>query len=235
MNADIDVPLLRLPLFAGLPDDVLARLSAVARATRYQRGAQLFAQGDAPGVLHMLLEGQVGLLGAVEPDSADKPAERTVVEILDAGEAFVAAAVLTGQPYMMGAVALAPCRVLELPREALLDCLRVSPDLSLALMGTMARHFRMLVREVKDLKLKSASERLALYLLGLTPRRDGAAVVRLPHNKTLIAARIGVRPETLSRAFAQLRGHGVTVEGHRVAIADAAALGRFCRESADPT
>ena len=39
------------------------------------------------------------------------------------------------------------------------------------MMGAMARHFRQLVREVKDLKLKSASQRLALYLMGLTPRR----------------------------------------------------------------
>lgn len=233
MNAHADIPILRVPLFAGLPDEVLGRLAASAKVTRCPRGTQLFAQGDQAQVLHVLLDGQVGLLGAVEADAEDKPAERTMVEILDAGEVFVAAAVLTDMPYLMGAVALAPCRLLELPRDALLAELRASPDLSLAMMGAMARHFRMLVQEVKDLKLKSASQRLALYLMGLTARRRGSAIVRLPHNKTLIAARIGVRPETLSRAFAQLRGHGVVVDGHSVAIADLAALGLFCHEGAE--
>lgn len=233
MNAHADISTLRVPLLAGLPDDVLARLAATAKMVRCPRGTHLFTQGEEARVLHFLLEGQVGLLGAVEADAEGKPAERTVVEILDAGEVFIAAAVLTGLPYLMGAVTLAPCRLLELPRDALLAELRASPDLALSMMGAMARHFRMLVREIKDLKLKSAGQRLALYLMGLTTRRRGSVIVRLPHNKTLIAARVGVRPETLSRAFAQLRGHGVVVDGHTVAIADLAALGRFCHEGAE--
>lgn len=229
---EIDV-VARAPLFSGLPDDVLARLAAGARATRVPRNTRLFAQGDEARVLHVLLDGQVGLLGAVEEGSDERPAEQTVVEILDAGEAFVAAAVLTERPYLMGAVTLSPCRLLEIPREALMAELRASPDLALAMLGSLSRHFRMLVREVKDLKLKTASQRLALYLMGLTQRRRGSVILRLPHNKSLIAARIGVRPETLSRAFAQLRGHGVVVDGHTVAIADLAALGRYCHEGTE--
>lgn len=223
----------RAPLFSGLPVEVLERLAACARVTRCPRGTQLFAQGDEALVLHVLLEGQVGLLGSVGGDEGGKAAEQTMVEILDAGEAFVAAAVLTAKPYLMGAVTLSPCRLLEIPRDNLLADLRASPDLALAMLGSMARHFRMLVREVKDLKLKSASQRLALYLMGLTTRRRGSVILRLPHNKSLIAARVGVRPETLSRAFAQLRGHGVVVDGHTVAIADLAALGRHCHEGVE--
>jgi len=223
----------RAPLFAGLPADVLARLAAGARAVRAPRGTKLFDQGDEAQVLHVLLDGQVGLLGGIEAAAGEPPGEQTVVEILDAGEAFVAAAVLTGRPYLIGAMTLSPCRILEIQREALLAELRASPDLSFAVMGSLAKHFRMLVREVKDLKLKTAAQRLALYLLGLTTRRRGSVILRLPHNKGLIAARIGVRPETLSRAFAQLRAHGVVVDGHTVAIADLGALGRFCHEGAE--
>lgn len=226
MTVQVETPVLSAPLFAGLPEDVLARLAANAKVRHCPRGTQLFAQGDEAQVLHVLLAGQVGLVGAVEAESDD----RTVLEILDPGEIFVAAAVLTGRPYLMGAVTLSPCRLLEIPRDSLLADLRASPDLALAMMGAMARHFRQLVREVKDLKLKSASQRLALYLMGLTARRRGSVIIRLPHHKSLIAARIGVRPETLSRAFAQLRGHGVAVDGHTVAIADLAALGRYCHE-----
>ena len=221
---DVDI-LARVPMFAGIDAPTLARMAQVARVVRVPRGMALFSQGDEAKALYVLLEGQIGLSGKVEDLGDD-----TVVEILDAGEAFVAAAVLTGKPYLMGATALAPARALELPRQALLDDLRASPDLALAMLGSLARHFRLLVREIKDLKLKSASQRLALYLLGLTARRRGAVIVRLPHNKGLIAARVGVRPETLSRAFAQLKGRGVVVDGQNVAIADLAALVDYCHE-----
>ncbi len=221
------------PLLADLPADVLARVQAGALTRRVPRGVTLLSQGQPAGALYVLLEGQVGLLAKAEPDGDGRPAEQTMVELLDAGEVFLAAAVLTGRPCLMGAVTLSPCRLLEIPRDVLMTELRASPDLSLAMLATMARHFRMLVREVKDLKLKTASQRLALYLLGLTRRWRGSVILRLPHNKSVIAARIGVRPETLSRAFAHLRGHGLAVDGHSVAIADLNGLCRYCHEGAE--
>ena len=220
----VDV-LSRVPLFAGLEPPLLARLAEAAHVTRAPRGTRLFAQGDQARGLHVLLEGQVGLFAKVEDDGED-----TLLEILDAGEAFIAAAILTGKPYLMTGSALTPIRVLEVPRQVLLDDLRASPDLALAMLGSLARHYRSLVQEVKDLKLTSASQRLARYLLGLTPRRRGTVIVRLPHNKGLIAARVGVRPETLSRAFAQLRAVGVVVDAHNVAIADLTTLAAYCHD-----
>ncbi|CAA7613999.1 cyclic nucleotide-binding domain-containing protein [Magnetospirillum sp. UT-4] len=226
-SGDLEV-LARVPLFSGLPGDVLARIAAQARTKRHPRNAMLFRQGDEALALHVLLEGQVGLMGSVGAEP-----EQTMVEILDAGESFIAAAVLTGKPYLVGAMALTPCRVLELPRGPLLEDLRTTPDLALAMMAALAKHFRMLMREVKDLKLKTASQRLALYLMTLTPRRRGSVILRLPHNKSLIAARVGVRPETLSRAFAHLRSLGVVVDGHTIAVGDLARLGRYCHEGCE--
>lgn len=216
----------QVPLFAGLAAESLPAILSEARVVRHPRGRALFRQGDEARALHVLLEGQVGLTGSVEGGE-------TVVEILDAGEAFIIAAVLTGKPFLMGATALTPCRVLELPREPLLNAIMGSPHLALSMLTSLARHFRMLVREVKALKLQTASQRLAAYLLGLTSRRRGSAILKLPHSKGVIARRIGVRAETLSRVFASLRDQGVVVDGNTVAIVDLARLGRFCHECAD--
>ncbi|OAN60934.1 cyclic nucleotide-binding domain-containing protein [Magnetospirillum moscoviense] len=215
----------RVPLFAGLTPEALVDIAGQSQVSRVPRGATLFRQGDAAKVLHVLLEGQVALMAGVEGGG-----EQTMLEILDSGESFIAAALLTGKPYLMSAMALAPCRLMEIPRDALLTRLRANPDLALAMLASLSRHFRLLIQEVKDLKLKSASQRLALYLMGLTQRRRGSVTLRLPHNKGLIAARVGVRPETLSRAFAHLKGQGVGVDGQMVTIADLARLGRYCHE-----
>lgn len=214
----------RLPLFCDLPPSALAEITVEASVTKYQRTDVIFHQGDIPTALRVVLDGQVGLTGTVTDGG------ETMVEILKAGEMFIAAAVLTEKPYLMSAVALQTSRILSLPGERFRRDVRERTDLSFLMLTSMAKHFRLLVREVKDLKLKSAAQRLALYLLGLTAKRDGSTIIRLPHSKGIIAARVGVRPETLSRAFAHLRERGVAVDGHAVAIADIPGLRAYCHE-----
>lgn len=214
----------RLPLFSEIPTHILAHITGESSVVRFARGETVFNQGEDAHYLHVLLDGEVGLMGSI----AD--GEPTMVEILKPGEQFITAAVLTRKPYLMSAVALHPARILLLPGDRLRRDVREQSDLALAMLTSLSKHFRMLVREIKDLKLKSAAQRLALYLLGLTPRRDGSTIVRLPLNKSLIAARVGVRPETLSRAFAQLKERGVVVDGHVVAIGDIPALRAYCHE-----
>jgi CRP/FNR family transcriptional activator FtrB len=214
----------RLPLFCDLPPAALAEITVEASVTKFQRNDVIIHQGDIPTALRIVLDGQVGLTGTVTDGG------ETIVEILKAGEMFIAAAVLTEKPFLMSAVALQPSRILSLPGERFRRDVRERPELAFLMLASMAKHFRTLVREVKDLKLKSAAQRLALYLLGLTPKREGSTIVRLPHSKSVIAARVGVRPETLSRAFAHLREKGVAVDGHAVAIADIPALRTYCHE-----
>lgn len=214
----------KLPLFCTLSAECLKRITAEARMVRFRRGETLFHQGEQARWLHILVEGQIGLVGSLSGG------EETIVEILKSGEVFIAAAVLTGKPYLMSAKALAPSRLLLLPAERLLGDLRENSELALNMLASLAKHFRMLVTEVKDLKLKSASQRLALYLMSLTTKRDGSTILHLPHNKILIAGRVGVRPETLSRVFQALKKEGVVSENQTVAIADLKRLAAFCQE-----
>ncbi len=220
---DFDL-LTRLPLFGELGVSCLRQVTAEAQTLRPKRGEVIFHQGQSPRFLHIVLEGQVGLVGAVSDG------EETVVEILKPGEVFIAAAVLTDRPYLMAAHALQNSRILALPGEKLRRDIRGNPDLAMSMVTSLASHYRMLVREIKDLKLKSAAQRLALYLIGQLPRRDGPAIVRLAHSKGVIAARIGIRSETLSRAFTVLRAEGVEVRGTLVTIADPHRLAAFCHE-----
>lgn len=217
----------RVPLLCELSPETLARVTASAPVQRHPRGSVLFNQGESPRHLHILLEGQVGLIG-VSADGAE-----TVVEILKAGEIFIAAAVLTDKPWLMTAKVLQPARLLLLPAEQLRADLRQNPELAIAMLTSLSQHYRMIVREVKNLKLKSAAQRLAAYLLSLTVKQDGATVLRLPYNKTLIAARVGIRPESLSRAFNTLQAIGVSVRAQDITIADIVRLAEYCRDDDD--
>jgi hypothetical protein len=70
----------------------------------------------------------------------------------------------------------------------------------------------------------STTERVASFLIRLSNVSSGHAVVRLPQEKGLVAGRLGMRPETFSRALSQLRQHGVTCSGLDVIIDDVSAL-----------
>ena len=51
--------------------------------------------------------------------------------------------------------------------------------------------------------------------------------VTLPGGRRLVAGRLGVTPQSLSRAFAALRSVGVSGSGRQVTIADAGRLREF--------
>ncbi len=215
------------PLFSALPMSALRDITAEASLIRYRPGDSLFHQGEEARVLHVILEGEVCM------SSTFSAGEETVVDFLGRGDVFIAAAVLTGKPYLMSARALTSARVIQLPSERLRHDLRDKPDLAMAMLAVLSEHFRKLVCEVKDQKLRSASQRLAKYLLTLAEPRQGAARLRLPHSKSIIAARIGIRLETLSRVFAALSKCGVSIDGQVVGVADIGTLAALCDPDED--
>jgi CRP-like cAMP-binding protein len=54
--------------------------------------------------------------------------------------------------------------------------------------------------------------------------------VVLPYDKVLIAGRLGMKPESLSRAFARLKDQGVVIRQNLAAIADVGALRDYVEE-----
>jgi CRP/FNR family transcriptional activator FtrB len=57
--------------------------------------------------------------------------------------------------------------------------------------------------------------------------RSRTGEIHLPEERQLIAQKLGMTPESLSRAFADLKRLGVTGRGRQVVVADAASLERY--------
>jgi len=60
--------------------------------------------------------------------------------------------------------------------------------------------------------------------------QSGACTIKLPYDKTLIAGRLGMQPQSLSRAFARLREQGVTISQNQAAIANVESLQEYVLE-----
>jgi CRP/FNR family transcriptional regulator, transcriptional activator FtrB len=216
----------RNPVFQSLGEDDLSVLLGDAVVHDQPADTVLFRQGQRPDFLHVLIEGRVGLMGVGMDD------RQVVVEFMEPGESFILAAVLTDAPYLMAARTIQRSRVLLIPAGTLREHVSANGRLAVGMLASLSRHYRMMVRQVKDLKLHSATERLGCYLLALGEQgaggRGGPVTVTLPVEKALLATRLGTTPENLSRAFANLRPAGVTTSGGTVTIVDMVRLRNAC-------
>ncbi len=212
----------RAPLLSDLPQAELQKLIEVSSVHDYPRGKLLFLRGEPATNIYLLLDGWV----KIYRDTPD--GEQTVIGILRTGETVAEAAIFLGQDYPASAEVVSTSRLLEIPADFLLNLLRHDSDVAIKMLGTLSQRMRGLVLHIEQIQARSTPQRLGDFLLGLCGEKEGSAVIDLPYDKSLVAARLGMKPESLSRALAKLRDFGVTTNGHQIELADVGELKGYC-------
>lgn len=212
-----------LPLLCQLPDASREPLLASAIQHRVAAGTVLFEQGELPNFQIVVLSGSVQLFGR------SIQGREVLVEVVRAPDMIIPAAVVSGAPYLMQARVPESSRLLLIPAALFRDTLLQDPLLAHAVIGSLAQQFRRMVRQVKNLKLRSSVQRVGCYLLTLSKRQDTPGQAVLPYEKNLIASELGITRESFSRALASLEQAGIQVAGQTITIADAARLAAACQ------
>ncbi len=156
--------------------------------------------------------------------------EEAIVAIFTRGQSFAEAAVFTGREFPVSAEAVSDVRLLRIPADILLREIRQNPDVAISMLASTSMHLHNLVQQIEQLKAHTGVQRVAEFLVGLCGTDSGTCAVALPYDKTLIAGRLGMKPESLSRAFAKLRELGVSVSQSSVDISDVARLQDFAEQ-----
>lgn len=212
-----------LPLFNSLSEQRLKTLLRAGYLQKFPTGTALLTEGEQADFLYVLLEGTVQLGAQTMGD------RQTTVEIVTPVDTFIIAAAVTDTVCLMTAHTLEPSRLLMIPATDLRAQITDDPQLAISLLAALSQNYRMLVRQLKDLKLRPGVERLGCYLLRLSHEQENETVIHLPVEKRLVAARLGMTPENVSRAFAALAEHGVRVERQQVHLDDIERLRARCR------
>lgn len=206
-------------LLSTMPAELAELLLDRARVARYQRGAPIFHQGDTAQALHIVAEGWVKLY-RLTPGGTE-----AVVGTMKRGQSFGEPIALRRARYPVSAAASTDCRLIALPADALLSALKSRPEAAISVIASTFQHLQGLVEQIEQLKARSGTQRVAGFLLELCPPdAEGSVEVTLPYDKALIAGALGMKPESLSRAFARLRDHGVRIDQTRAQIGSVAAL-----------
>ncbi|MBS0373938.1 MAG: Crp/Fnr family transcriptional regulator [Proteobacteria bacterium] len=206
----------RLALFQELTRAQLEDIVHASRPVTLGRGALLFQKGDRPAGFFVVVSGQVKL-AFPSLHGAEK-----VVEILGPGQTFGEALMFMERPYPVFAEAVTEAMLLEIPRQPVNDLLSRDPAFARAMLAGLAKRLHGLIQDVEDYSTRSGTERLIGYLLRQADdAAEGPVEVMLPSAKSLIASRLNLTPETLSRVLHDLAARGlVEVRGKQVRILD---------------
>ena len=201
--------------FDQLASPVLEHVASVGDIGEVSQGEALFREGEMPESLYVLIEGRVSLTGTAADSSS------AVIDILGPNSSFVLANVLADEPYLMGAEAVTTSMLIRIAAEPMRAAVTAQPAAAMAMMRAMSAELGAMTRQVVDLKVRIAAQRLGSYLLKHVGEPTATqADFRLPVNKGLLASWLGCRAENLSRAFMGLRAYGVETHGSRVLLHD---------------
>jgi CRP/FNR family transcriptional regulator len=228
---DLAGVLRRMPIFAALDAEALARLAAGSRVRTYQAGETVVREGEGVRAFFGVTAGAVKLV-RVAPDGREQILHRA-----RPGQTFAEAAVLTMKRYPATAVAAeSPTEVVEIGAETFLRLFEGDGRVARAMVSSLSVWLVRLVARVEELTVLSAGARLARYLLDLpSTQTQGETVVELPLAKKDLAAHLCVTPETVSRLLRRWQDRGVVrSEGATIAVCDVEALLAIAEDASAP-
>lgn len=192
-------------LLSNVPPHIVTDVLTAANIKDFTQGETVFMQGEVADSIYIVIAGWVKLYRVTQNGS------EAVVGVFTKGRSFGEAVAFRGDIYPVAAEATTDCKLIRIPAQYYLDMMRKEPDLGLSILAATFAHLHSLVTQVEQLKAQTGAQRVAQFLHGLCEPDSTECTVTLPYDKVLIAGRLGMKPESLSRAFKQLRAVGVTI------------------------
>ena len=212
----------KLPLFKNASQESFDTLVAAGYVQRFPAGVTLVHEGEMPDFLHILVDGQIQFFAT----HGDRDA---TLSILTPPATFILAAVITDGPYLKSATTLLPSTVVLISAADVRDVFARDTEFARATVMELACRYRTITKDLKNFRLRTTLERLANWIVVQDQAAGAKGRFTLPYEKRVLAAQLGMRPEALSRAFADLAEHGAIVRGTEVQIRDRDRLIAFSR------
>lgn len=215
-----------VPLFAPLPEPLRRAMAAAGTVRDVAAGTVVMAHGAPARELAVVLDGHVRLT-APASGPASPPA---TIDVVGPGSLIGQAAITGVGTHPASAEAVDAVRLVVVDGAAVRDLLSTDMALVLRMLGSLSASLRGLLGQVNDLKMRTTAQRLAMFLIERAGTPQGTdVVVTLPFAKRVVAEKLGMTPESLSRALAALEPVGVEQAGRgTIRIASVEALAEWC-------
>jgi CRP-like cAMP-binding protein len=212
-----------LPFFKGLPESDLQAIIQASTVKNFSKNKPIFHQGDKAERFFVILDGWVKLFRNTDEG------EEVIVALFTRGGVFGEAAVFGSVGYPFSATTIEEAVIMEIPASFIKEQSKINSNIMTRVMSSMSREMRNLQMENEHMAIMSAPQRVGCLLLQLSSGMIGkGGTFSFPYDKSLAASRLGMKPETFSRALAQLRSIGVTTKGSEIKIDSFQCLASYC-------
>ena len=182
-------------LFADCPELIGASMS-------YGRDEEIYGEGEEAEFVYLVVK------GAVRTYKLLSDGRRQIGAFHLEGDLF---GFESGSMHRLSAEAISETTVLIFKRRTLEAVAARNLEVARKLWGLTARSLDHAEQHMLLLGRKTATERVASFLLEMQERTQGSASINLPMTRRDIGDYLGLALETVSRALSQLKGEG-TVE-----------------------
>lgn len=221
LNAREREILLRSQLLAGLPGAAATKIVELVTVSSHETRDPIFKEGERAEYFYTVLGGFVRLYRLA------KDGREADIGIYGPGETFAEGTMFNGGLHRFSAQSAEPTLLARFDIAQIRQLAAGDPLVALGLMTALSKNLDKALECVADDRLHTAPQRVANFILQNCPENANSARFRLPFQKSLLAGKLGLAPEALSRAFSALKPAGVSVHGRVIEINDVSALRNY--------
>lgn len=206
-------------------------MAPLMRTRHFRKDDAILCHGDKADNLWVVVSGWLKLTRQT-PDGKE-----TIIGLCTDGDILGEAALFAHAQYPYHAEVLgAEATVVVLPADVVRNLVKEDSSFSASIMHLLNERMFQAQLKLEHMSTMSAAQRLGCFLLRLCHSQEhGSRELDIPVEKHILAAFLGMKPETLSRSQQQLKEAGVVVKGQHIVINNITALRQYvcnsCSES----
>lgn len=211
-------------LFAGLPPQDLDGIIDNACLVTVRAGEMLFNRGEPARHFFLVLEGRIEL------SLVSSLGDKKIIDVISSGNTFAEAIMFQHQSlFPVCAFGMENSLLVKIENQKYLAVLTDNAGACLALLGDVCRRLHWQLQEIENLSITNATHRLVRFLVDrLELTNPDKGLIELDLSRQVIAARLSIKPETLSRLLRRLVDEGVLqVDGRQLNVMSVDKLKQF--------
>jgi CRP/FNR family transcriptional regulator, dissimilatory nitrate respiration regulator len=201
-----------LPAFTALSSQPLQALARASQVVHVASGEPVVRRGERASCFWIVARGQVASTMSIENG------RHKVLPAAGEGSVIGLAESISRCPSQIECRAVVDTTLLAVPEQALSAAIARSGAFGAGVLRELSDKMNDLIC---DLSAGSAESRVAMLLVQCSEGAEDPRQFRLPDRKRLLAARMGMTPETLSRVLRSWKDNGLLqTEGDHVRVLD---------------
>ncbi|MDD5210031.1 MAG: Crp/Fnr family transcriptional regulator [Elusimicrobiales bacterium] len=222
-SAKCKCPMLKMPVFAGVPDSVWEGFCKKRITNDYKKGNIIFYEGNKPFGVYFLCSGRVKII------RTDAGLHSSIPRVVEAPNLLGDRSFLAGEAYLGTGEALEDCRICFIDGAYFEKLFLEIPQVCRSLVKRLAQELGRAEEQLLDFGFKTVRGRLAKYIHEKTVSK-GSNNIQFPESRGDLAKILGTSPEVLCRLLAEFRKKGwIAVTGRDVTVKDKPRLEQVSR------